>query len=155
MKYIKVNNGIPENYSLEELFVDVPNATVYEHSALPSEALLRKYNVFPLITTPHKKLLEDEKAVETTPVYKDGEWYQTWEVQKLTQEEINIKINTYAESDIIPTQQVFSSEELRLSRLSICQDCSSYTSLKVCTECGCIMPLKVKFQNAVCPLNKW
>jgi len=41
-------------------------------------------------------------------------------------------------------------------RYAICEACPSL--LKVthqCKECGCFMKLKVKLQQAVCPLGKW
>ncbi len=41
-------------------------------------------------------------------------------------------------------------------RYNICLSCDRLIKLtKQCRECGCIMPAKVKLQNATCPLNKW
>ena len=41
-------------------------------------------------------------------------------------------------------------------RLNICKECPAYNNLThQCSECGCIMNLKVKLPNAECPLAKW
>lgn len=41
-------------------------------------------------------------------------------------------------------------------RLQVCQGCDRYLSVtRQCLECGCIMPMKVRLQNASCPLGKW
>lgn len=40
------------------------------------------------------------------------------------------------------------------NRKNTCETCSSY-KLNICTECGCVMPLKWKFEYAECPLKKW
>lgn len=66
------------------------------------------------------------------------------------------------------------SEELSNKRLSICQNCPElqaqyiggeynpetqgygvWTEKQLCNLCGCMMPWKVKFMAADCPLNKW
>jgi hypothetical protein len=42
------------------------------------------------------------------------------------------------------------------ARLSICNTCNKFIHItKQCKECGCIMPLKAKISNAVCPIGKW
>lgn len=41
-------------------------------------------------------------------------------------------------------------------RYAICLACPSLMkTTKQCKECGCFMQLKVKIQNATCPLGKW
>lgn len=41
-------------------------------------------------------------------------------------------------------------------RLEICSNCEQYDkNLKLCKECGCFMPWKVKLAPACCPLLKW
>lgn len=41
-------------------------------------------------------------------------------------------------------------------RLEICETCPEYRpNLVMCSQCGCIMPLKVKFKYAKCPMGKW
>lgn len=41
-------------------------------------------------------------------------------------------------------------------RLNICLSCDKLIKLtKQCRECGCIMPAKVKLENATCPIGKW
>jgi len=41
-----------------------------------------------------------------------------------------------------------------MSRLEICGTCSEYKDCK-CSQCGCFMPFKARFQVSICPLNKW
>jgi hypothetical protein len=46
--------------------------------------------------------------------------------------------------------------DLVSKRLSVCESCDRFLKpTKQCLECGCIMPLKVRLQQAKCPLNKW
>ena len=82
MTYIKLTNGIPENYTIEQLLIDFPSAIIYKKSKLPDEALLRQFNVYPLITVELPDLLDDETAEEGTPVFEHGLWKQTWQVRK-------------------------------------------------------------------------
>ena len=53
---------------------------------------------------------------------------------------------TEAEIDEIPDAK---------ARYDICRQCDSFSSLKLCNECGCFMPLKVKIKSSSCPLKKW
>lgn len=47
-------------------------------------------------------------------------------------------------------------ESLAQARYDICKSCDRFISLtRQCKECGCLMPLKVKFDYTVCPLKKW
>jgi hypothetical protein len=50
MKYIKLLNGIPENYTLEQLLIDFPNAIIYKKTKLPNEELIKEFNVYPYRT---------------------------------------------------------------------------------------------------------
>ncbi len=41
-------------------------------------------------------------------------------------------------------------------RLSICSECPRLIKpVQLCKECGCFMPVKTKFKNNKCPLDKW
>ena len=47
-------------------------------------------------------------------------------------------------------------ENLEKERYDICLSCPELIALtKQCKQCGCVMPLKTKLRNAVCPLGKW
>lgn len=95
MRYIKVENNTPIQYSLEQLFIDYPNAVIYKMSKMPNEKLLANYNVYPLITEPAPQVAPDETAEEGMPEFRDGEWHQTWATRQLTeQEKQTIIINT-------------------------------------------------------------
>lgn len=42
------------------------------------------------------------------------------------------------------------------TRLAICMGCDRYRAwTKQCKECGCFMPLKVRFPDKHCPIGKW
>lgn len=163
MKYIKLEeNNKPVNYSIEQLFIDYPDARIYKISQLPDEQLLASYNVYPLITESTPPLSEDETAEEGVPEFRDGEWHQTWKIRKLNDNEIqkiiqDNEINLDLDlNNLTDTQKTFiANKTLQDERYNICKQCPSLTVLKTCNECGCIMPLKVKIANASCPLNKW
>lgn len=58
--------------------------------------------------------------------------------------------------DIINPQIPRAEDELANKRLDICFGCDRLVNVtKQCKECGCFMALKVKLQQAVCPLGKW
>ena len=40
-------------------------------------------------------------------------------------------------------------------RYDICKQCDKFTEEKLCFQCGCFMPLKVRKIDAYCPLGKW
>mgnify|MGYP006083763067 FL=1 len=160
LKYIKIENNQPINYTLEQLFIDFPNAIIYKKTKLPNEDLIKEFNVYPLITTQSPELQEDETAEEGIPVFKDNEWTQTWNIRKLTQEEVSDIIESHLiEVEELETDAVFSAffvnTEVREARYDICKACTSFTALKTCNECHCIMPLKTKLRDVVCPLGKW
>lgn len=46
-------------------------------------------------------------------------------------------------------------EGVKAERLSICKTCEHYTHHGQCMQCGCYMPLKVRFAGSECPINKW
>jgi hypothetical protein len=160
MRYIKLENNQPENYTIEQLMIDYPNAIIYKISQLPDEQLLAQYNVYPLITEALPELQEDEAASESTPEFRDGEWHQTWTVRKLTEQEINEMVALRAGADSFTDTpenltEFIASKDLQQQRYEICKTCDSFTMLKTCRECGCIMPLKVKIASVSCPLKKW
>lgn len=39
--------------------------------------------------------------------------------------------------------------------MAICEQCPHLLITKQCSQCGCVMPLKVKLPYAECPLGKW
>jgi hypothetical protein len=45
-------------------------------------------------------------------------------------------------------------ENEQLKRKQVCRDCEK-NKLGVCTKCGCVIKLKVKFEQNQCPLGKW
>ncbi len=46
--------------------------------------------------------------------------------------------------------------QVAIDRLTICQSCEFFrSSIKQCTQCGCIMTQKTKLADASCPVHKW
>ena len=45
-------------------------------------------------------------------------------------------------------------EHYALRRIKVCRECEHY-KMFVCTQCGCIMPIKTRIKQAACPINKW
>jgi len=47
-------------------------------------------------------------------------------------------------------------KEVQNKRLAFCKECKYFKpSLKQCSLCGCIMPLKVKLADSWCPVGYW
>jgi hypothetical protein len=56
--------------------------------------------------------------------------------------------------DIRLTKDV--TDEIENQRIELCKSCEKFTSLiKACKECGCFMPVKVRYSFFNCPLKKW
>ena len=42
------------------------------------------------------------------------------------------------------------------ARLEICRECDKYIMrARICAECKCFMPMKVRLRVSKCPLEKW
>ena len=152
MRFIKITNTTPSNYSLDQLFEDYPHAVIYKNSQMPDSQLLANYDVYPLITTPIPD--ENEVAVigEGTPTFKDNEWYQTWITRPYTDKELAQKQKIQEEQQA----KIIASPELSKERYNICKECDRFISLTTtCKECGCFMIAKTKMTTATCPLDKW
>jgi len=41
-------------------------------------------------------------------------------------------------------------------RANICDACDlRHGFLPICTECGCVIPAKIRLENQKCPIGKW
>ena len=48
------------------------------------------------------------------------------------------------------------SQQSYQDRYEICKKCPKFSKFwKICSECGCFMPLKTKIRWAECPDGKW
>ena len=148
MRYIKLVDGNPIFYTIEQLFNDYPDAKIYSTTELPDPKLLKNYDVYPYTTT---QMPEGDVVQEGNPMLSGtGEWMQTWTVREFTEEEKKAK------PSILPSLNVFASDSQRLERLSICEDCDTYkASTRQCKECGCFMKVKTRIPSSQCPLGKW
>lgn len=45
--------------------------------------------------------------------------------------------------------------DIAQQRYDICKSCPRLTALRLCAMCNCVMPVKVKFAQAECPVGKW
>jgi hypothetical protein len=145
LRYVKLINGEPVDYSIEQLLQDHPTAVIYSVSELPDEKLLRQYDVYPLVTTPAPP---GDVVTEGKPIRDGKEWIQTWVVREFTKEEkqeIRRK-----KLDLLIDNEV---RDYRFNK--ICKSCDQLVFEKLCKMCFCYMPLKTKFKDASCPLNKW
>ena len=90
LRYVKVIDGIVVNYqyTLNDLFIDNPNAQIYKGVVkLPCPELLKNYNTYPLVTELKPNGPTDQVVTEVTPIFKDGEWHQQWESRPYTEQE--------------------------------------------------------------------
>jgi hypothetical protein len=57
--------------------------------------------------------------------------------------------------DLLTTESRVS-DEIQKERMSICNACPELIKLThQCKKCGCVMNLKTKLKEAVCPIGKW
>ena len=153
MRHIKIQNDIPMNYSIEQLFQDHPDAIIYKNSQMPNAQLLANYNVYPLVTTP---MPDGDVVVEGIPKLVNNEWYQTWITRSYTSEEILLKQKQKENEVKEQESKLFAEDPVAKERYSICRLCDKFNKLTTqCKECSCIMLLKTKIQSARCPINKW
>lgn len=53
-------------------------------------------------------------------------------------------------------KEKYAEEETAKNRLSICMECPELIQItNQCKKCGCLMNLKTKLKDSVCPLGKW
>jgi hypothetical protein len=58
--------------------------------------------------------------------------------------------------DLFDSKTVYVSKDVYESRIEICRLCPKLISgINVCSECGCLMPIKAKMEHAHCPIRKW
>jgi membrane protease subunit (stomatin/prohibitin family) len=50
---------------------------------------------------------------------------------------------------------MFATDKKAGERMNLCAQCNKFNDLGLCTECGCVMAVKVKIEASSCPLNKW
>lgn len=81
--YIKLNNGVPEAYSVSQLRYDNPQISF--PSEIP-ESLLNEYGVFKVEETNKPEVGFDKTVVEGQPELVDGVWKQVWTIVNATPE---------------------------------------------------------------------
>lgn len=48
----------------------------------------------------------------------------------------------------------YASDETQQVRLEHCNNCSHKVA-GICSQCGCVVQMKVRYANSSCPINKW
>lgn len=48
----------------------------------------------------------------------------------------------------------FTSKEIYTKRIEICKQCE-HLKIAICSQCGCVMPMKARVSANFCPLDKW
>lgn len=51
-------------------------------------------------------------------------------------------------------EEKFTTKEIQNKRYSICRNCDS-NNFGVCVQCGCILKLKIRLKDAMCPIGNW
>lgn len=57
-------------------------------------------------------------------------------------------------SDIVKNDVEYVPQEVRKNRIDICKSCDK-NKMNLCTECGCMIPLKTTLAKSTCPIGKW
>lgn len=91
--YIRVRNGVAENYSIGQLRKDNPNTSFPKNI---SNAVLADWGVFPMKATPIPAIDYTKNIAEGAPTQQGGEWVQTWVVTNATAQEIQTRTNDQA-----------------------------------------------------------
>ena len=82
MSYVKVTDGVAQEYSFSQLRRDNPNVSFPKD---PSEALLASYNVFKVTVDPMPS--DGDIIAQGGFEERQGAWYRTWVVTNYTPEE--------------------------------------------------------------------
>jgi len=82
--YIKLNNGVPENYTIGQLRKDNPQTSF--PSQIP-DSVLESHGVFKVEETEKPVVSFDKNVIEATPQLVNGVWKQVWFVSDATAEE--------------------------------------------------------------------
>jgi RNA polymerase-binding transcription factor DksA len=67
-------------------------------------------------------------------------------------------VKAVSSEDLLTKNPEFGAVVCRRERVKICNVCDKRVELggfRICSACGCVIDLKVRFRNAVCPLKKW
>lgn len=56
---------------------------------------------------------------------------------------------------IFNSNTCWATKEEAIHRADICDKCPFKTMMKTCSECGCFLPAKVKYEKSTCPQGKW
>jgi hypothetical protein len=81
LPYLKLTNGVPENYSIGKLRRDNPNVSFPKQ---PSDALLADWDVYPYTVLPQPAYDSLVQRCAAAPLEQvEGRWVQAWTVEQL------------------------------------------------------------------------
>jgi hypothetical protein len=89
--YIKLTNGVPENYSIGQLRRDNPQVSFPK--TIP-DSVLADYNVYPLQATTQPSVDYTKNVAEGTPELIEGIWTQVWSITDASQEDIDVRLES-------------------------------------------------------------
>lgn len=94
--YIKLNNGVPENYSIGQLRKDNVNTSFPRNI---TAEILAEYDVYELIYEPMPDITSTQKLEQNeSPTLVDGSWVIQWNVLDKTAEELAADVEVQARS---------------------------------------------------------
>lgn len=90
MYYLKLNNGVPEKYSLSRLRTDYPNVSFPDK---PTEEMLAQYDVYPY-TRPAVSVFDTLawRAIDGDFTQVDGAWTLPYQMVKLSQSQAESRV---------------------------------------------------------------
>lgn len=91
VKISKKGNVIRYPYSLSMLQFEFPNVSFPENV---EANILSQFDVYQVYETEKPLCTYNQKIVEVNPVYVDGKWYQSWKLENLTEEELELYIDS-------------------------------------------------------------
>jgi|DEB0MinimDraft_6_1074348.scaffolds.fasta_scaffold39372_2 hypothetical protein len=93
--YIKLNNGVPEKYTIGQLRKDNPNVSFPKSISVET---LAEYNVYAAVVEdqPTFNAVTQDCVMQGLPIQIDGVWTYSWEVINRTADEIENKNNFMA-----------------------------------------------------------
>jgi hypothetical protein len=111
-----------------------------------------------------KKIVYSEKEKKFVELEYKQEFDKQGRLLKIYNEKIigydNLGNPIYLETDeelfLKDLKKIESTESLVSQRMSTCKSCDNFLSwFKICKECKCVLPIKARFKNQKCPINKW
>jgi Phage tail assembly chaperone protein len=85
--YALIKDGKPLKYpySFDDLRDDNPNVSFYENPTIED---LHSWGLFPVEKVTSSFDISKENAIQSLPIFRDGKWYEHWNIVSISDEEI-------------------------------------------------------------------